>query len=61
MTVEIHMSEVDAILDELDEQYWDMLFAKSPELLSRLAAQAEREDQAGLCDELDPDRLISQT
>ena len=61
MTVEIHMSEVDVMLDELDEQYWDILFAKSLDVLSRLATHAEREDQAGLCDELDPDRLISQT
>lgn len=49
--------EVEAILDELDEQRWDLLFAKSPEVLSRLAAQAEREDRAGLTEELDPDHL----
>lgn len=57
-TVQVHTNEVESKLDELDEQRWDMLFAKSPDVLRRLAARAEREDRAGLCDELDPDRLI---
>ena len=61
VTAEVHIGKVEAILDELDEQRWDMLLAKSPHVLSRLASQAEREDQAGLCNELDPDRLINQT
>ena len=49
--------EIEAILDELDERRWDMLFAKSPDALKELAAQADREDDAGLTEELDPDRL----
>lgn len=49
--------EVEAVLDELDEQRWEASFAKSQDLLAKLAAQAERDDQAGLTDELDPDRL----
>ena len=57
LTIEVHMSEVEARLDELDEQRWDALFAKSHDVLARLAAQAERDDQAGLTDELDPDHL----
>ena len=52
-TVQIHTDEVEAKLDELDEQRWDMLFAKSPDVLRRLAAQAEREDRDGLCEELE--------
>ena len=43
----------EAILDDLDEQRWDASFAQSQEALSRLAAQAERDDKAGLTDELD--------
>ena len=56
-TIEVHMSGIEATPDELDEQRWDALFAQSQDVLARLAAQAERDDQAGLCDELDPDRL----
>ena len=40
--------EVESILDEMDEHHWDMLLAKSPEVLKELAAQVEREDQARL-------------
>ena len=40
--------EVEFILDELDEHRWDMLLAKSPDVLRELAAEAEREDQARL-------------
>lgn len=47
----------EATLDALDEQRWDASFAQSHETLSRLAAQAERDDEAGLTDPLDPDRL----
>ena len=47
----------EALLDELNEQRWDTSFAKSHEALSRLAAQAECDDKAGLADELDPDLL----
>ena len=47
----------EAIFDELDEQRWDTSFAKSHGALSRLAAQAEHDDKAGLTDELDPDLL----
>ena len=50
-----HVAE--AILDELDERRWGTLFSKSPDVLSNLAAHAEREDQAGLTEDLDPDRL----
>ena len=47
----------EALLDELDEQRWDASFAKSHEALAMLAAQAERDDKAGLTGELDPDLL----
>ena len=45
------------MLDELDEARWDASFAKSPEVLERLAAEAEQEDRAGLTDVLDPELL----
>ncbi|MGD9854591.1 MAG: hypothetical protein AB7U20_06520 [Planctomycetaceae bacterium] len=41
------------ILQELeDEARWDAAFANSPELLERLAAEAEAEDRAGLTRDL---------
>jgi len=46
------------ILAELEsERRWDDLFARSPELLSELAAEAIREDEAGLTKPLDPDEI----
>ena len=50
--------QVEAWLDKLDDVRWDALFAKSHDVLASLAAQAEREDEAGLTDELDPDSLL---
>ena len=47
----------EALLDKLADERWDALFAKSQDLLASMAAQAEREDEAGLTDELDPDSL----
>lgn len=49
--------EIETMLDELDEARWDASFAKSPEVLERLAAEAEQEDRAGLTDVLDPELL----
>jgi hypothetical protein len=46
------------ILAELEsERRWDDLFARSPDLLSEMAAEAVREDEAGLTEPLDPDLL----
>jgi methylase of polypeptide subunit release factors len=46
------------ILAELEsERRWDELFARSPELLEKLAAEAIAEDDAGLTEPLDPDSL----
>ena len=46
------------ILDEIeDEARWDAAFARSPDVLERLAAEAEEEDRQGLTEELDPDAL----
>jgi diaminopimelate decarboxylase len=46
------------ILEEIeDEAHWDAAFAKSPEVLERLAEQAEAEDQKGQTEELDLDAL----
>lgn len=46
------------ILEEVeDEARWDALFARSPGVLERLAAEAEEEDRKGLTQELDPDAL----
>lgn len=46
------------MLEELDsDKRWDELFARSPELLEKLAAEAIAEDDAGLTEPLDPDNL----
>ena len=46
------------MLEELNsEERWDELFARSPELLEKLAAEAIAEDDAGLTEPLDPDKL----
>lgn len=46
------------MLEELSsEEHWDELFARSPELLETLAAEAIAEDDAGLTEPLDPDNL----
>lgn len=46
------------ILAELEsERRWDELFARSPDLLSEMAAQAVRNDEAGLARPLDPEEL----
>jgi len=42
---------------ENSERRWDELFARSPELLEKLAAEAMAEHEAGLTEELDPDSL----
>jgi hypothetical protein len=42
---------------EYSERRWDDLFARSPELLEKLADEAIAEHQAGLTEELDPDKL----
>jgi hypothetical protein len=39
------------------EQRWDDLFARSQDLLSEMAAEAIREDEAGLTQPLDPDEI----
>ena len=46
------------ILAELeDEARWDVAFAGSPDLLERLATEADEEDRAGRTEELDPETL----
>lgn len=46
------------ILEELEEeQHWDGSFARSPDLLAKLAAEAMAEYRAGETQELDPDTL----
>jgi hypothetical protein len=46
------------ILEELeDEQRWDESFARSPDLLAKLAAEAMTEHRAGRTQELDPETL----
>lgn len=46
------------ILEELeDDERWDAAFARSPDVLARLAAEADAEDRAGLTEDLDPDAL----
>ncbi len=46
------------ILEELEEdQRWDDSFARSPDLLAKLAAEAMAEYRAGKTQELDPKTL----
>ena len=46
------------ILEELeDEKSWDEAFAKSQDVLSKMAAKALENYRAGLTEELDPDTL----
>ncbi len=46
------------ILEELeDDQRWDDSFARSPDLLAKLAAEAMAEYRAGKTQELDPETL----
>ncbi len=46
------------ILEEIeDERRWDESFARSPDLLAKLAAEAMGEYRAGKTQELDPDLL----
>jgi hypothetical protein len=46
------------ILEELeDDQRWDDSFARSPDLLAKLAAAAMVEYRAGKTQELDPETL----
>jgi hypothetical protein len=46
------------ILEELeDDQRWDQSFARSPDLLAKLAAEAMTEYRAGKTQELDPETL----
>lgn len=46
------------ILEELEaEHQWDELFTRSPDLLSKLAAEAMAEHRAGKTQELDPETL----
>jgi hypothetical protein len=47
------------ILAELEsERRWDELFARSPDLLAAMADEAIREDEAGLTEPLDPEKLL---
>jgi hypothetical protein len=47
------------ILAELEsERRWDDLFARSPELQAEMAEEAVREDEAGLTEPLDPEKLL---
>ncbi|MBD2508902.1 hypothetical protein H6G91_16690 [Nostoc muscorum FACHB-395] len=46
------------ILAELeDERRWDEAFARSPDMLAKLAAEAMAEYRVGKTQELDPDKL----
>jgi hypothetical protein len=46
------------LLAELEsERRWDELFARSQDMLSEMAAEAIREDEAGLTQPLDPDTM----
>ena len=45
------------ILEDIEsEKRWDELFAKSQDVLAKMAAEARAEFEAGLTDELTPDK-----
>ena len=47
------------ILAELEsERRWDDLFARSADMLSDMADEAIREDEAGLTESLDPEKFL---
>lgn len=47
------------ILAEFEsERRWDDLFARSHDLLAEMAAEAIREDEAGLTEPLEPEKLL---
>ena len=47
------------ILAELEsERRWEDLVARSPDLLAEMAEEAIREDEAGLTQPLDPEKLL---
>jgi len=49
---------MDCLHPEIEsERRWDELFAKSSDMLSEMAAEAIREDEAGLTQALDPDNM----
>ena len=51
-------SLAERLLSEIDsDREWTDAFAKSGDLLSRLAEEALNEHRAGLTQDLDPDRL----
>jgi hypothetical protein len=51
-------SLAERLLSEIDsDREWNEAFAKSGDLLSRLAEEALNEHRAGLTQDLDPDRL----
>jgi hypothetical protein len=59
-TLSTHQQDAIAtlILEELEEERrWDESFARSPDLLAKLAAEAMAEFHAGKTQELDPEAL----
>jgi len=51
-------SLAERLLSEIQsDRQWDEAFAKSGDLLARLAEEALNEHRAGLTQDLDPDRL----
>jgi hypothetical protein len=56
---ESHQNVIAAIIREEmeDEARWDAAFARSHDVLSKLAAEAMEEDRAGQTQELDPETL----
>lgn len=52
--VRIFLETVDPEAERIDEARWDDSFAKSQDVLERMADKALRDDDAGLTDEIDP-------
>lgn len=57
LTIESWQEIVAMLPDEVLDAYWDKLFTDHPEVLERLADEAEVEIKAGLTKELIPEEL----
>lgn len=53
--VRIIIQAIDTDAEAADDALWDEKFAKSQDVLRRMALQAIQEDEAGLTEDFDPD------
>lgn len=51
----VSLEHIDPEAEAAEDARWDESFAKSQDLLTKLAREARAEDRAGLTEEFDPD------